>query len=446
MKIGYAKLGRNIALAPGDWGVAGGDNEPPILLNKLARRNPQHQFVIVGRNSGTNPQSVGFPSNVSDGWDDARRAEIKRIAPAVRSLAQDDRLVQSSYMMRAATIDMFMDLDAIIVWAGQHSPTNFPIPFIGQKEDRLTRPHASFVNYAGWLMQGINAWRDVDPIARRETWLCADNRNYLHARDIKWPTDPFLAQYDFTKTEKQYRFGDERDPQEFAAARAALPDHFDPKSKWSESGVWISNHKYLASGLEIVGIPSTLQCSYNWEGRNRFGILINEARTYVHPNRLEVMLDWVMPIGPNWIHGAWSDESQSKLGARILPLDWNLIWDKVRTVRSTFTTPSSGSGWATTKPWESFGVGTVCFFHPKYDDQGHVIPTLKQAKDLPDGELKELTKWLRVENPEQLRKRVEAVNSDQAAWLWLVQAQRRHFDKMMEDNACIHTIEKRIIS
>ena len=423
------------------WGETGGDNEPPILLNKLARRHPDVEFVIVGRNSGEAPTSVGLPANVTNGWNKDRFQAVRDIRAKHKSITNPhERLIAISHDLVTITADLFANIDQMVLWLGQHGSSNHPIPTVSDPS-KLTQPQDAFVNYAGFIIQGLNAWRDVDPIGRKEVWLCADNRNYLKGRDVKWPPPPVLGQYDWEKTEKQFRYGDTMKPADFnnnidAHAHASV----------SSENIWSCTHKYVYSGLEVVGIPSNTTCSYEWEGRGKFGILINEARSYVTVNRLDIMKEWVMPLEPDWIHGTWPDESQRALGRGITPLPWTEIWDKVRTVRSTFTTPSSGSGWATTKPWEAFAVGTVCFFHPKYDDQGHVIPTSAQVdrgEVDDDPELRQLALWLRPDTPEQLAKRVNVVNEDRDAWLWLVQAQRRHFEKMMEDNRCIQMIEER---
>ncbi len=124
-------------------------------------------------------------------------------------------------------------------------------------------------------------------------------------------------------------------------------------------------------------------------------------------------------------------------------------------MRSTFTTPSSGSGWATTKPWQAFAVGTVCFFHPEYDTQGHIIPTLKQLDDAernqsPDAvhgwdvNTAQLARWLRVRDAGDLAKRVRHLNEDHDAWWWLVVQQRRLYDAACANLLHVKMIEERL--
>jgi hypothetical protein len=325
VKIGYCKLGRTIGLTPASWGVVGGDNEGPILLQKLARRFPEHEFVL--------------------------------------------------------------------------------------------------------LLQCLNFWRDQDPQRRRDIWLVPDPRNYLKGRDLKWPPARILAQYDWVKKEKHYRYQDPIPPSEYG---------YRPENvEWSgEPSVWLARHHYEYAGLELGGIPQSLarQSYPSWEERDRFGVLINENRTYVKQARLPILQEWILPAAPDWVHGKWTKKSLEALGADIEPIPWETAYQKLGTVRATFTTPASGTGWATTKPWEAFAAGTACAFHPGYDTQGHIIPTRDQLErgDFPES-LKTLSRWLRPNKPDDFFQFVRIMSSDRDIWSWVVQEQRKLFDEQMSN-------------
>jgi hypothetical protein len=62
--------------------------------------------------------------------------------------------------------------------------------------------------------------------------------------------------------------------------------------------------------------------------------------------------------------------------------------------------PGSGAGWATAKPWECFGAGVICFFHPGYDTQNHILG---------DSQLRD---WLWVSSPEDMQLRIDALERD----------------------------------
>lgn len=413
MRIGYGKIGRALTLSPAKWGQVGGDNEPPILLNKLARAWPQHEFTIVTRASADDPRDLGMPDNVVNVWPELRK-DYKL------SLAKTDAEAAIAYQ-REMLRPLFADLDVCILWTGQHGTSNSPIPKV-EDPSILTSPQMSMVSYTGGVLRALNDWRDGDPSGRQEIWLCPDPRNYLKARDLKWPPGPILAQYDWSRGEKHFRFGDEEtDPTSWGAT-------------WIENGMWKAKHHYVYSELETCGIPSNIECSYDPQGRDAFGVVINEARAYVKLDRASIVRDWVLPLNPAWIHGKWL-KPEEKLGLDVQPLDWRVMWDKLRTVRSTFTTPSSGSGWATTKPWEAFAVGTVCFFHPAYDTQDNILGRES---------FEHLKKMLRPKTPADLEKAVHAMTYDDDLWLWTVQEQRRLFDEARGEARLMHMIEERL--
>lgn len=433
LKVGYAKLGRTIDLDPEEWGQNGGDNEPPLLLNKLALRNPDVQFVLIGKNSGETPQEMGLPENVVNPWTDWKPL----VAAANRGGKASDRQYAQD-VLDETTRGTFLGLDGVLVWAGQHGTSNSRIPTVDDR-NILTEPQISFIHYGSFIVRGINAWRSVDPLNREEIWLVPDARNYIKARDFQWPTQhPLLSQFNWTRPDKLERYDSEGSPADWG---------FKGAFQIAE-GLWQAPYQYKYSRLEIVGIPSDVECRIDdYADRSHFGIVINEARNYVKHDRLTAMKDYVMPLQPAFINGRWTAKSLEELGAQIEPLHYSKVLDQVRTTKCTLTTPSSGSGWATTKAWESFAVGTVCFFHPEYDTQGHIIPTLEQVTrgDVDDDiELKALAQWLRVRNPEDLAKRVELLNTDEKSWRWIVQAQRRYFDRAVQEQGCINEIEARL--
>lgn len=449
MKIGYCKLSRAMPLSPVKWGVVGGDDEPPLLLRTLANRHPTHEWIIVGRNSLETPASVGLPNNVTNPWTDlmplVKRDIAGRDQPQRITGADLDHVIS---VYDRYTRPLFEDLDGLIVWAGQHGTSNSPLPKIGSSyaDDDYTQPQKSFTLYASYVLRGINAFRERDPLRYEEIWLVPDPRNYPKPRDLKWPQRrPILAQYEFSKNEKFERYRDPRTPAE--CGFEAIVD---------ETGhVWNARQTYVYSGLEICGIlPDYVDSRFSsdWEHRDHFGLFINEARAYVKRNRLDAVLEYVVPLRPAFVHGKWSDRSNDRLaldanlGYRVEPAPAEVYYDRLRSVRCTLTTPSSGSGWATTKPWQAFAVGTVCFFHPEYDTQGHIVPTLAQVESgqVDDPELAHLARWLRVRDPNELEKRVKHLNEDRTAWLWLVNRQRRRYDVACRELLHVRLIEERL--
>jgi hypothetical protein len=393
VRVGYGKIGRVLEVNPSKWGESGGDNEPAALLLTLAERHPEVTWVVVGRNSGWVPP---LP-NIENPWQSWQK-EVK--------FPKGKNPTVTDHVMRLDSVTM---------------PTN---------------PQISFVHYSSFLLRGINAWRRMDPIAREEVWLLPDPRNYIKGRDLKWPRrHPILCQFDWSRNEWCERYGDPRTPEECGFEAEFV------------EGKWRAPDVYVGSGLELVGIPEkeAYEPQVPWEEREHdFGILINENRNYgMRPEmtRLHIMQHYVKPLHPSWVNGTWSKASNDSLGLRIAPLEYWQIFPKLRHTKSTFTTPASGSRYATAKPWECFATGTICFFHPKYDTQGHIIPTLVNADD---GEVGHLAKWLRAKDPDDLEKKVKAVSSSREVYDWLAGSQLHLLHRELNAQRCVTTIEKRL--
>lgn len=420
-RVGYMKIGRTIHLDSRKWGVVGGDDEPPLVLKTLARRNPQHQFIIVGLNSGWETAKDEYPSNVVNPWPD-----MPEVREGIAKANTSDDVYRM--FMNSKLHHLFYGLDALIVWAGQSGTSNTAIPKVGEPwgGDHVT-PLQSQLRHSGYATLGINAFRDRDPLKYEEIWLNPDPRNVPKMRDLKWPQRfPILTQYRFHETRKFERYTDTRDPSEFPFAFA----------EWEGDHLWRARQDHVYSRLEICGItPEHIGMHVQgYDARRRFGLFINEARTYVTHARRPIIKDWVLPLEPDFIHGKWSDGHVEDLGREITPAPWEDYYPLLCSVKSTFTTPSSGSGWATTKPWQAFATKTVCFFHPRYDTQDNIL------RDLPM-----FTKhYLRVESPDELAARVDAVNEDRDLWEQLTNDQYELYQKACDDPTYAQLIEERI--
>ncbi|MGB2791293.1 MAG: hypothetical protein WBC29_01950 [Candidatus Moraniibacteriota bacterium] len=413
------KIGRSWKLDPTKGTATGGDADVARALHIIARQRPDDTFYLLGRNSGENPQECGYPANVVNPW-----TELTPKITAMKLGADVGRIITT---LTELTTQMFMEMDHQIVWAGQHGTSNIPIPTVSDRA-ALTQPQISFVKYVSYILNGINSWRDVDPLTREEIWLCPDPRNYLKARDLKWPfRHHVIAQYNQTRSQKFERYG------------ASAPESF--AGKWdSESSdtVWLAPTSYRYGALELTALPhpDRAHVSLSHDGRYDFGMIANENRNYVSRDRCSALTEWVMPFWPDAeIFGKWTAASLKKLDRPdIRPCPYEYLASTMQRWRTTLTTPASGSGWATAKPWECFAYGVVCFFHPDYDTQGHIIPTIEQLVgphgDMFDDDIATLARWLRVATPEDLHKRVTHLASDQAAWLWLVRTQRAYYERM----------------
>jgi hypothetical protein len=439
----YGKIGRAIALTEDGWGVVGGDMEAPRLLDSLARRNPEHTFVIIST-CRDDPYKCGYPPNVINSWTPERLAyyaeQVKPFQEKMRGAPKDEQMLVQirgiEQVIDSLLLPLAEKIDGVIVWAGQHGTANRVLPAVTERSGvpGFTRPYDSFVFYGGGIFRLINEWRDRDPVGNEEVWLIADARNHLKARDIKWPpTHPVLGQFDFTRDLHHERFGDTSPPWKHSKQKT---DH-----------TWVSPVDYVYSGLEVCSIlPEYIGQQYDEEHykRRSFGLFINEAGFHAGQGnsqessgrlaRAPIVRDWVLPLQPSFIHGKWTAASQKKLGRDISPAQFIDFYPLLRSVRSTFTTPSSGSGWATTKPWEAFAAGTVCFRHPAYDTQDHIYGQLS----------KEAREWLSPSSPEDLTARVRHLDHDEVTWKWLIGEQYGVYTAAVQDPLWLRMIEARL--
>lgn len=424
MKIAYGKIGRSFNLDRANMSTLGGDVDVLNELERLALMFPDDEIVIVSRNTGENPQAVGLPANITNIWHDAENVR--------EEMLRHKSVLDKLHVQREYSRPFFLEADAIVMWVGQHGTSNYPIPVVGSDWDDhdLTKPQDSFLNYVGFITLGINEWRDEVDGQREEVWLLPDVRNYFKGRDLKWPLRlPMLAQYDKDHQAKFERWLDPRSPDELG---------FD--AEW-ENSLWVSTVRQRYAGVELAAITDpALQPMPDLDGRVPFGLLINENAKDRKPTRLDVLTEWVVLPGlpMDHVHGTWSEKSLRMLGTDIQPLPHAEAMGAMGTWRSTFTTPASGSGWATAKPWEAFLMGTVCFFHPKYDEQDHILRQLQNEEV-------HLYDWLRVKTPDDLKKRVEAVARDDDTYLWLATMQRRFLERVFREDRLGFTLRDRIL-
>lgn len=439
-RIGYAKLGRSMPLSLENCGSLGGDVEMVPTLKLLAERHPDVDFVLIGRNSGERPSDVGLPDNVTNpwiAWKPQIRKELRFHGLTYANLSIDDH-IRVRNILTNMTQFTITQLDGIVMWLGQHGTTNTPLPSI-KNRNVLTKPYDWATLYASYLLQGINAWRDVDPLNREEVLLNADVRNYVKYRDGKWPWRyPIFAQFNDYNNVKHERYGDtetvNRNWRELGVTEELEPGKL--------SGIWMSRVHNIYSRLEISslipGTPfgDTIQFNDNFDRPHDFGIIFNETRREVNlgASRRTALRDWVLPLEPGFIRGKWSEQTMRELDVRITSVPVLEYFAQLQSTRTTLTTPASGSGWATAKPWECFAAGVVCFFHPLYDTQNNILGDADPA----------LCDFLRVSSVGELHDRIKNISEQPETWRYIVHAQKDHFDNAVTEMRYLKLIEARL--
>ena len=400
-RIGYCKLGRSWGMDAKKASTVGGDIDVIRLLKRLAERSPDIEFFLIGRNSGHNPQALGLPSNVINPWDkDGMAWKIPSISAAMANKDPANLQVPINAFRELAAN---LELDGLIMWMGQHHMSSTPIPQVGGSWSAgpFVNPQVSGVNYSSYLIDYCNRM-NLEPVM-----LVPDVRNYVKPRDLSVDiTLPVLAQYKMKRDYKQ--------------DRGAL----DPR------GVTIVKHEYVYSGIELTALDHPDEILFDssreaWEKKSNLVIISNEnKRTTASMNRGPLIRQWITANFPaTKVYGSWSDAGVKELGysegyaPESIPN--SEMYNTLRSAKATMTFPASGSGWATSKVWEAFAAGTVCFIHPKYDTQGLILP--RNGAD-------DLSAFLHVRFPQEVKQKVQALTEDYELWKRVVEKQRKFFE------------------
>ncbi len=411
MRIGYGKLARSWSLDFNNPSTVGGDIDVARLLLRLAKEHPEHEFILVGRNQGGDPQQYGYPSNVINPWAD-KEWHIPMISA---EMVKEDKEIYFNPRNRFRELTEHLELDEIILWLGQVANSNSPIP--QSKKDwndgsPLTNPQVMAANYTIYLIDLCNRL-GIEP-----TLISPDPRTYWKPRELTQPlTKPILAQFNQTRGTRHEQYDNWGRPWQEGMVR--------------EGSQIVATAEYTYSAIELTALdePCSITFSDDPTDRELIGIISNE-NAYNVPDRVSRLQQLQKFIFEKWpdapLYGKWTEESSAALGRQIDSVPYREMYDKLRSFKCTMTFPASGSGWATAKPWEAFAVGTVMFFHNEYDTQGHIIP--KKGK-----KYRKLKKFLIVHNQRQLWQRVEDLNKNPTLFKEIVTLQRQLFEERFEE-------------
>lgn len=471
MRIGYAKHGRAMKFDPDGFGFQG-DAEAPHLLNRLASRNPDVEWVIIGRNDAGH---IFDGTNVTNLWADFDRkaevAERKRMACPHGHVDKPGRGAPCEpTTFERGIIKEIESLDGVVIHAGQSGTSHMHIPkadrtwdqFIEDWREHATRPYDWAMTYGGYLLRGLNALGNRTNGRTPTSWIITDPRNYAKARDLKWPSglNDILCQYQFTREQKHERFRDPRLPSEF--------DHFGDWNRPERDGeLWISNHTYRYGGLELMMLPDDWHTwgSPNFENRLPVGVGTTSYKDVPanEMRRSEIVRDWILhPFPDAEVYGKWDKTSLADVPEGTViqnkPHEFQSLLERWRV---TVALPALGSTWTTAKPMQCFAARVVTFFIGRMDDQGWTLPSRRRGTGTHKvGELNgrefwsvrsdwteqdlHLAAWLRVETAEELEKRTSIVVEQQPIWQWLVDAQRSLLQRRWDEHYLECQIEKQL--
>lgn len=450
LRIGYAKFGRSMTLNSDQFGFQG-DAEAPQLLERLAKRNPNVAWVLVGRNRGT----INLP-NVENPWINSP----KRPSPGDSKFVPIDDFELN-------IIETIGKLDGCVVHMGQHGTSHISIPMVPDtwhathsNQKRLTTPLLWAQAYGRYLMAGLNAMGDRTDGHAPISWLCTDPRNYMKARDLKWPTglNDVLAQYMYTRNQKHDRFEDPRLPREFGIDWCTTERNHE---------LWSATHSYRYADLELMILPDNWyefgQASFN--DRKPIGVASTSFANGVgkDPRRSELIRDLILKSFPNAeIYGKWDTTSLQDVPAETVRQNKpHEFFDILNRWRVSITLPALGSSWTVAKPYQLFASRVVSFMYGRLDDQGWVLPSRRHVKpaklvddssgynlysvrdDWTSDELA-LARWLRVETADEYESRARIASTVESTWEWLTNVQLNLLKRRRAENYLESEIERQL--
>lgn len=470
VRVGYAKLGRSVAFDPGKWGFQG-DAEAPNLLVRLARRNRDIEWVVVGKNSG---DGWRVEPNITNPWVDECRGQPYNNVSARQTPPENVPFIPyrnsgggfwvnvEAYQRDLRVAAEIEKLDGMIVHVGQHGTSHVPIPQSNStwadaqvNPELITAPQLWSRNYGEYLVRGLNALADRHDGTVPIIYIITDPRNYLKARDIKWPTGTrrILAQYEYARTGRHERYLDAREPGLFAGAPDVTSTEYDEYdlTKVDRNGeIWIAEHKYVYGGLELMILPDDWKSwgSAGFHQRLPAGIAstsFSDGRIGKEPRRSELIRDYLLLNYPGAeIFGKWDKISLTDVPDGAVQLNKpDQFPELLNRWRVTLSLPALGSSWTVSKVYQCFAARVVCFMIDRLDDQGWLLPSLRRGpgtyevapgtdrfgalysvhSDWTEQDI-QLARWLRVETPSDFGARAAHVNANESVWKWLVDAQR----------------------
>jgi hypothetical protein len=476
-RIGYAKLGRCMEFDRTKFGFQG-DAEAPNLLLRLAERNPDVEWVIVGKNDRC---TQGLPANITNPWpvdaDWFRNGPVQHINSVKPDRMSSMITIENSpsylindmrsYNTARDVTRMIAELDGMIVHVGQHGTCSGVIPLIGHTWDDVaidpvtygTNPQAWTRNYEEFLVDGLNRLGDRTNGRAPVAWIVTDPRNYLKTRSVKWPTGlgNILAQYEYQRHQRHDRHGDARTPYSLNFSDIAETD-----SDACHSNLWRVRHTYRYGGLELMILPDDWETwgPAGYDDRQTIGVATTSFNVG-RRRRSEYVRDYLVNAWPDVeVFGKWDAVSLVDIAdhpvARRPPHEFP---SHLNRWRCTIALPPLDTGWSTAKPFQCFAARTVCFMIEQLDEQGWIIPTRchndgthyvgqvngRNFYSIRDDWTEEdlwLAAWLRVDMPSELSERVDMMGP--VTWRVITDWQRNLLARRWNKHYTERLIEKQL--
>ena len=363
MNIGIGKFGKSILFDSKKWGAIGGDLDAPVMIELIAKRNPQHKFYLLGhsdysRLSESKKSEVNPNNNIIDCW------EGHKGEPYTNVLLE--------YFKKNN-----IKLDLAFLHNGISGNANVPNCIKTIKGDAIAKTLFCFRKYTGPIIHFLNVTQlpyftvSVDP---RYTPLLA--------RDLfnqpRWSVSQIN---DYTQKKRKH-----------------IKSYENQELMFSET-------KHIYSGVETLFLTMKKKLTW-WEFSkaryNNFVVILNEGGNGAvkrGPMLKEYVLDKLKNVE---VYGQWSEEWMKDERFKG-PKKFNELESVLGEVKYTFIIPIE-KGWVTAKFWEMAHYGIIPFMYPTYDSDKNI--------KCPD--------FIRVSSPEELQEKITYLEAHPEEYLELL--------------------------
>ena len=349
-----AKIGKSIKFNPNTWSGAGGDNEAPTLIRKMAELNPDDNFIVIGRNDLDKQKTkLGLPTNLHSAWAGLKVADT------------DDN--------PGILWDMFKDtqIDGVFLIGGPTGSTNLLQRALKRRplaegKHEFAQTLEMHLRYSGPIYEYLN--KSGVP------WIMINNdpRYLKMGRDCLNMPQEILSQFDGIRKNNKIKSWDDQ---------VELENVHIP---------------YSYAGMEKIFLIDTPKPKIE-DFNKTIGLMIplNEGNNGVrsrYPELKKYVLDHIddVDIYGNWNKDTIGDDQRFK-GS----MSYHELQDTLDKVKYGFMI-SISDGWVTMKLWELISHGVIPFMHPNYDSQKHI----------------KVPEFIRITEPQDLHNKIEMLEND----------------------------------
>lgn len=331
MNIAIGKFGKSILFNPDKWGMVGGDEAPSSFYKQLAKRHPNHNFYLIGKNDLKSKVIYKNLINLWDGFDAKKDKGYIWLLKKVQKLG--------------------LKFDCGIFFMGPLGNVNIPnFSFILKDNSTYAKVLAMFENYAAPMIMFLNK-------TNIPYFTISEDPRYIpsQARDLINVEKFALSQ--FNKTIKTRRIKSEKEI-------TTMVYHDVP---------------YYYSKVETIFMMNRKKEFNEFIKKKDINFAI-----YMHgnPERFEVIKEWFIDKkNPVKVYGDWK-EHEEQYPETFIHKPMSEMMDRIHRTKYTLILGRRYSDFVTQKFWESIHFGIVPFVY-NYDSSNLLpIPSILRVNSV----------------------------------------------------------------